>query len=42
MITKNKSEWISWFDKLKDDEVLVMLAIARKKYNEKLKSEIKY
>lgn len=39
MITKNKSEWISWFDKLREYEVLVMLAIARKKYNEKLKSE---
>jgi len=31
--------WVRWFDLLREDEVLVMLAIARKKYNEKLKSE---
>ncbi len=31
--------WQEWFDELDDDEVLVMIAIARKKYNEKLKSE---
>jgi len=31
--------WKNWFDELREDEVLVMLAIARKKYNEKLKSE---
>jgi len=31
--------WTSWFDNLREDEVLVMLAIARKKYNDKLKSE---
>jgi len=34
-----KPEWASWFDDLREDEVLVMLAIARKKYNDKLKSE---
>lgn len=38
-MTKNKPKWVEWFDRLKEDEVLVMLAIARKKYNEKLKSE---
>ena len=31
--------WTEWFNKLREDEVMVMLAIARKKYNEKLKSE---
>lgn len=31
--------WKNWFDELREDEVLVMLAIARKKYNERLKSE---
>jgi len=31
--------WPYWFDKLREDEVLIMLAIARKKYNEKLRSE---
>ena len=39
MELKNKPEWIAWFDNLREDEVLVMIAIARKKYNEKLKSE---
>jgi len=34
-----KPMWTSWFDNLREDEVLVMLAIARKKYNDKLKSE---
>ena len=33
------ANWIQWFDLLRADEVLVMLAIARKKYNDKLKSE---
>jgi len=32
-------KWIKWFDELRKDEVMVMIAIARKKYNEKLKSE---
>jgi len=32
-------EWQKWFDELNEDEVLIMIAIARKKYNEKLKSE---
>ena len=31
--------WVKWFDRLREDEVLLMIAIARKKYNEKLKSE---
>jgi len=31
--------WIKWFDRLREDEVLLMIAIARKKYNKKLKSE---
>jgi len=31
--------WDKWFDELKEDEVMIMIAIARKKYNEKLKSE---
>ena len=30
--------WKNWFDELREDEVLVMIAIARKKYNERLKS----
>ena len=32
-------DWVKWFDRLGKDEVLLMIAIARKKYNEKLKSE---
>jgi len=32
-------DWVKWFDRLREDEVLLMIAIARKKYNEKLKSE---
>ena len=32
-------KWQKWFDELNEDEVLIMIAIARKKYNEKLKSE---
>jgi len=39
MEEKIKGVWQYWFDKLREDEVLVMLAIARKKYNEKLRSE---
>lgn len=31
--------WTEWFNELREDEVMVMIAIARKKYNEKLKSE---
>jgi len=31
--------WTNWFSELKEDEVMIMIAIARKKYNEKLKSE---
>jgi len=31
--------WTEWFRLLEEEEVLIMIAIARKKYNEKLKSE---
>jgi len=31
--------WADWFSRLREDEVLVFIAIARKKYNPKLKSE---
>jgi len=31
--------WTEWFSRLEEDEVLIMLAVARKKYNERLKSE---
>jgi len=33
------ADWASLFDLLTDEEVMVMIAIARKKYNAKLKSE---